>query len=102
MMHDIKCDNDNCDYILTGLEEEKVADYRNVNCPKCGENLLTDEDFKRFEAVMALHKALLLIQEAEGIESAEDADKYVMRVNTHKEISIESIEKQKKHKPDNP
>ena len=48
----IKCDNKECDY---NIEIVKCEDYKNwVNkpCPKYGENLLTEADYKSSEALM--------------------------------------------------
>lgn len=49
----IKCDNPTCDYVVSrGPEHGEVEDisvyeeYLNKPCPKCGENLLTEEDYK--------------------------------------------------------
>lgn len=46
----IECDNKSCDYIIKNpnpeLESELTAYlYLNKPCPKCGENLFTEEDF---------------------------------------------------------
>lgn len=44
----IQCDNKVCDYKIkneSGDPNENVSDYLNMPCPKCGENLLTEEDY---------------------------------------------------------
>jgi hypothetical protein len=41
----IKCDNPLCDYIDASVKFEEYADWVNKSCPKCGENLLTQEDY---------------------------------------------------------
>ena len=40
----IKCDNIECGYTDTESPDENLADWLNVPCPMCGENLLTQED----------------------------------------------------------
>ena len=50
----IKCDNPQCDYIN---EDVSVSDYHNwLNkpCPKCGENLLTQEDYDKVQSMLAI------------------------------------------------
>lgn len=45
----IKCDNPNCDYKDISVKwddiEKTGAEYLNKPCPKCGQSLLTQEDF---------------------------------------------------------
>ena len=47
--HTVMCDNPNCDYKVinqTGqVDLEDLKKYINQPCPKCGENLLTQEDY---------------------------------------------------------
>lgn len=40
----IKCDNPTCDFTDKTKPDELLAEWLNVSCPKCGENLLTQED----------------------------------------------------------
>ncbi len=41
----IRCDNPNCDYVNDSVKIEDYKDWVNKPCPKCGANLLTEEDF---------------------------------------------------------
>ncbi len=44
----IQCDNPLCDYVIKNETKDINADismYINKPCPKCGENLLTEEDY---------------------------------------------------------
>jgi len=44
----IQCDNTMCDYHIineTKNPNENIEQYLNKPCPKCGENLLTEEDY---------------------------------------------------------
>lgn len=46
--HLVVCDNKNCDFKVpneTGDTNVSIKQYLNVACPKCGENLLTEEDY---------------------------------------------------------
>lgn len=38
------CDNPNCDYVNKEVKFEDYPGWVNKPCPKCGENLLTEED----------------------------------------------------------
>jgi ssDNA-binding Zn-finger/Zn-ribbon topoisomerase 1 len=44
----IVCDNPICDYTLPYTEENEknLGSYVNVTCPKCGDVLLTEEDYE--------------------------------------------------------
>ena len=41
----LKCDNPDCDYNDDTIPFEDYEKYINKPCPKCGENLLTQEDY---------------------------------------------------------
>lgn len=47
----IVCDNPDCDYKDVTVKMEDYPDWVNKPCPKCGENLLTQEDY---DAVLQL------------------------------------------------
>lgn len=50
----VVCDNVNCDFAIQNKNtDEDIRRYINVPCPKCGENLLTKEDYLQW---VALHK----------------------------------------------
>ena len=48
------CDNEKCDFHIPHTVENKneLVSYLNVPCPKCGENLLTEQDLIQSEKVM--------------------------------------------------
>jgi ssDNA-binding Zn-finger/Zn-ribbon topoisomerase 1 len=50
----IECDNPNCDYNIPYIEGEKDYSllFLNKACPKCGENLLTMEDYLQHKKLM--------------------------------------------------
>lgn len=41
----LKCDNPSCDYKDDAIDSEDYAKWIGCPCPKCGENLLTVEDY---------------------------------------------------------
>ena len=42
----VKCDN--CDWFTNDVNIIEITDWINKLCPKCNENLLTEEDYKDF------------------------------------------------------
>jgi len=49
------CDNPECDWEDMSIKVEDYEQYLNAPCPKCGENILTEEDYK---GVVDLFKAV--------------------------------------------
>lgn len=45
-IHGIRCDNPNCDYEDMTVQMEDYEQWLNKPCPKCGQNLLTEEDYR--------------------------------------------------------
>lgn len=41
----IKCDNSECDYRDDSVSFDDYPNWVNKECPKCGQNLLTQEDY---------------------------------------------------------
>jgi hypothetical protein len=61
----IKCDNINCDYRNDTIPFSDYAKWVNKPCPKCGENLLTERDYKdtlRIYKVFSNPVARLILQ----------------------------------------
>ena len=52
----IKCDNPNCDFMDTSVKVEDYDKWLNRPCPKCGENLLTDDDYRNVQFLLAIEK----------------------------------------------
>lgn len=50
----IRCDNEKCDFINKDSPDENLGDWLNVPCPKCGENLLTQQDYENALKVDAI------------------------------------------------
>ena len=49
----IQCDNPSCDWEDETVTFENSKEWINRPCPKCGENLLTEEDYHRSEVLHA-------------------------------------------------
>lgn len=45
--HGLKCDNPKCDYMDESIEPAVWDQYINRPCPKCGQNLLTLQDYTK-------------------------------------------------------
>ena len=52
--HGLKCDEPTCDYVYAFVEGDTYEKYVNAPCPKCGSNLLTQEDCDTMMEVLAL------------------------------------------------
>jgi len=48
----IKCDNPNCDYVDESVRITEYDQWLNKPCPKCGENLLTQEDYDKVQIML--------------------------------------------------
>lgn len=55
----LKCDNPTCDWKDETIHPSTWPDYINAACPKCGENILTLEDYERS---MLFYKVVLKIK----------------------------------------
>lgn len=51
-IHGIKCDA--CDYNNPDVKVEDYKDWLNKPCPKCGENLLTEEDYNNVQMILQI------------------------------------------------
>ena len=54
----VVCDNPNCTYEVPRDGNKQLTDYLNVPCPKCGENLLTQQDLQTYLTTMRVVKFL--------------------------------------------
>lgn len=51
----IECDNKQCDYVVKNESKdpnERIDKFINTPCPKCGQNLLTEEDYMTWVKLM--------------------------------------------------
>lgn len=50
----IKCDNPKCDFTDMSVQVEDYKQWLNKPCPECGENLLTEEDYRNTQFLVGL------------------------------------------------
>jgi hypothetical protein len=119
----LQCDNPNCDWKDTTIKIDETL--IGMKCPKCGENVLTEEDYVNAmfvedtikminsvspevlaqmfggldkEAIEGLKNSPLM-KEAEGLENLDNLnenDEIGFTINMHKGIKVEKIEKKDK------
>jgi len=122
----LQCDNSECDYTNMDIHTDDYKEWIDAPCPKCGENLLTEDDFLRslalretidminsmsqesFDMFMEIMPASTkkefidsgFFKDAEGIETIDESvDDVEITVSTHKEvkaIKIKKVEDKKK------
>ena len=52
----IKCDNPNCDFVDMSVKIEDYDKWLNKPCPKCGENLLTNDDYRNIQFLLGMEE----------------------------------------------
>lgn len=116
--HGLKCDNEACDWKDETISTDDYSEWINRPCPKCGENLLTLEDYENAEMAIMAAKLLNTMTPEEieafsknlnpdnipgseifkGIPGAEHLDGEVgditVSVDTHKELRIAGFKKE--------
>lgn len=50
----LKCDNPKCDYMDMTIKVEEYETYLNAKCPKCGEILLTEADYRNTKFLLGM------------------------------------------------
>jgi predicted RNA-binding Zn-ribbon protein involved in translation (DUF1610 family) len=50
----LKCDNPECDYVNMEIPRSEYEKWINKPCPKCGENLLTEDDYMKSQFLESL------------------------------------------------
>lgn len=113
----LKCDNPKCDWKDDTIELEKFGDWVNRPCPKCGENVLTEEDHKHaknlLDAISVLNsltpgeikllndntpddlidalKKTDFFKDAKGIENLDGTKDVTMTIESHGGIRITEV-----------
>ena len=86
----MQCDNAQCDYIGEPIEYEQAESYIGTPCPKCGENILTQQDYDNLVTII---KGMDLINHiTKDNPYNENEPKVLIGFDTHKGISINKIE----------
>lgn len=95
----IKCDNPECDYSDMAVKYENYPQWLNKPCPKCGANLLTQEDLDATEQLMEIVNLTNEILKDSGLEK-QDMNKYIVPVeaNGTGELSFGEIKKPEEEK----
>lgn len=108
----IQCDNPKCDFRDNTVKLDELEKWLNKPCPKCGENLLTEEDFlngvairKSINFINDLTKEELkefsnhsTMKDLIGCMGLSETSNIEMSINTHDEINIKFQEKKKNKK----
>lgn len=113
----ILCDNPNCDWVDETVTHEQLKDWLNVPCPKCGENVLTQQDFdnaNRFYFALQIANSLTdeerkelydiidfdkiaesgVLANPSDVEILKDSGSLVtFEVSTHKELKVQNIKR---------
>lgn len=50
----LKCDNPSCNYVDMSVSMEDYKDWVNKPCPKCGEVLLTQQDYDTAQLILRI------------------------------------------------
>jgi len=111
----IQCDS--CDWTDVTVKFADFDHWLNKPCPKCGANLLTEEDYLNAKKTMAMvdyvnslsqaemdeiasslginsiedMKSNPVLGKIEGVQSLKNEGEFVMHVSTHKEIKVDVI-----------
>jgi hypothetical protein len=114
----LKCDNPTCDWQDMTIPVEDYEKWVNQPCPKCGENVLTEQDYDNSQVLLAsiallnsfsqseleelarsIHSESTIealkenpfFAQAEGLSELNSEGKVLIRVDTHKEIKVTNI-----------
>lgn len=84
----VKCDNPSCDYKVLNENKDpnnpKLEEFLNKPCPKCGENLLTEKDYKDFNRMMKVVGIINKIGSIFGLSSKSDSkDNVKVSIGVH-------------------
>ena len=60
----LKCDH--CDWKDMSIKAEDYHKYINAKCPKCGENILTKEDYKAYKRLTILVRLINMLPLKKG------------------------------------
>lgn len=101
----IVCDNPNCDFKDADASFETFGEYLNKPCPKCGDNLLTQQDY---DNAMLVWKSIQWINSLTpdqikqyndllGVETDPSSEGKVRhaRVSTHNGIQFDILDEDK-------
>lgn len=90
----IICDNPGCDYTDPTANGEDLSPYLNKPCPKCGENLLTEEDLNSYLEMKAMIEFINNLS-PEQLKEFNDSIPEELKAQTiirHPELKTEDLE----------
>lgn len=68
----LQCDNPLCDWIDPTIQVEQYKDWLNAPCPKCDENVLTEEDLKNTLMMRSIVAMVNAVPEEDFIDFMKD------------------------------
>lgn len=71
----LKCDNPSCDWTDPTVQVKEYKQWLNAPCPKCGENVLTEEDFKNTMLLRSIISMVNSVPEEDFENFLEDISK---------------------------
>lgn len=83
----VQCDNPKCDFKDESVGFDRVIEYLNKPCPKCGANLLTEEDYLNLQIAIATFN-LIKANNPEVATLDRNKPYYKIEVETHKKIKL--------------
>lgn len=113
----LQCDNPNCDWVDATIKFADHEQWLNKPCPKCGENVLTEEDHLRSKLLFdmaafinsmtedeldAFNKSIgagtladfkehPVFGKIEGVQELKDEGEAIMTISSHEKITIDKI-----------
>ena len=90
----ITCDNKTCDYTIPYNKDgdTNTLKYIDMPCPKCGENLLTKEDYLQHEKLMQAVNFINKWFSWLTIFQSKDAKEHTVSVHVHNGVHITEVE----------
>lgn len=115
----LQCDNPDCKWSDNTITEDTYKDWLNRPCPKCGQNILTEEDYANAETIRLAAKFINTLSKeelqkltesigdkemdelknnpifsgAKGLDNLKKDENLTMIISTHKKIKVEEIKK---------
>jgi hypothetical protein len=92
----IVCDNPKCDFSVPydPVLEKGILAFVNIPCPKCGENLLTPEDYLTHKRLMSTVDWINRWFSWITIFYSKKAKKATMQVHVHNGVNMSEIKEQ--------
>ncbi len=111
----LKCDNPKCDWRDDTIAVDTYAQWVDKPCPKCGENLLTEEDYRNAQTLLSVAHLMNsmtkeeiellstgydekieespMFKDAKGLDNLKGDGGIIVKWETHKEIKVSEIKK---------